>query len=153
MCVKRRHGYGALIRLNRSLLKSSQREKRLPRKRLGKILNAEKLTRSDPDVIVLPTANGFHPPREILEGPDFALLSELRAIKNRKVVSMPWTPMNWCPPRGIPARHAGDCQKPPTLSTKDIKVHEFALKFYKDVYKVDDKTAKGLRSTQWLAGL
>ena len=33
---------------------------------------------------------------------------------------------------------------------KDIKVHEFALKFYKDVYKVDDKTAKGLRSTQWL---
>lgn len=32
----------------------------------------------------------------------------------------------------------------------DIKVHEFALKFYKDVYGVDDEIAKKLRSEQIL---
>ena len=33
---------------------------------------------------------------------------------------------------------------------KDIKVHSFALKFYQDVYGVDEKTAKALRSEQLL---
>lgn len=116
----------------------------------GKILNVEQIYALDPDVIVLPTANGFHPPREILEGPDFALLSELRAIKNRKVVSMPWTPMNCARRVEYPLDMLVIAKAAYPEQFKDIKVHEFALKFYKDVYKVDDKTAKGLRSTQWL---
>ena len=33
---------------------------------------------------------------------------------------------------------------------KDIKIHQFALKFYKKVYNVDDKTAKALLSEQML---
>ena len=33
---------------------------------------------------------------------------------------------------------------------KDITVNEWVLDFYKKVYRVDDTTAKGLRSTQWL---
>ena len=116
----------------------------------GKILNVEQIYALDPDVIVLPTANGFHPPRENLEGPDFALLSELRAIKNRKVVSMPWTPMNCARRVEYPLDMLVIAKAAYPEQFKDIKVHEFALKFYKDVYKVDDKTAKGLRSTQWL---
>ena len=33
---------------------------------------------------------------------------------------------------------------------EDIKVHSFALKFYQDVYHVDENTAKALRSEQLL---
>jgi iron complex transport system substrate-binding protein len=32
----------------------------------------------------------------------------------------------------------------------DIRVADWVLNFYKKVYKVDDKTAKELRSVQWL---
>ena len=116
----------------------------------GKILNVEQIYALDPDVIILPTAKGYHPPRELLESPDFALLSELRAIKSRKVYSLPWTPMNCGRRVEYPLDMLVIAKAAYPEQFKDIKVHEFALKFYKDVYKVDDKTAKGLRSTQWL---
>jgi len=32
----------------------------------------------------------------------------------------------------------------------DIKVHEWVLEFYQNVYGVDEETAIGLRSAQWL---
>ncbi len=116
----------------------------------GKILNIEQIYALDPDVIILPTSNGYHPPREILEGPDFSLLSELRAIKNRRVCAMPWTPMN-CSRRveyPLDMLIIAKAAYPELFS--DIKIHEVALQFYKDVYHVDDATARGLRSAQWL---
>lgn len=116
----------------------------------GKVLNTEQIYAVDPDVIVLPTSNGFHPPREILEGGDFALLSELRAIKNRRVVAMPWTPMNCARRVEYPLDMLVIAKAAYPERFKDVKVHEEALKLYKHVYRVDDKTAKGLRSSQWL---
>lgn len=116
----------------------------------GKVLNAEQIYALDPDLIILPTSNGYHPPRELYEGADFAILSELRAIKGRRVYAMPWTPMNAARRVEYPLDVlivAKACY--PELFA-DIKVHEYALRFYKDVYGVDDATARGLRDTQWL---
>lgn len=116
----------------------------------GKILNAEQIYALDPDLIILPTSNGYHPPRELYEGADFAILSELRAVKDRRVYAMPWTPMNAARRVEYPLDVlivAKACY--PELFA-DIKVHEYALRFYKDVYGVDDATARGLRDTQWL---
>ena len=60
----------------------------------GVPMSAEQVHALDPDVIVLPTSNGYHPPRELYEAPYYANLAELRAVKNKRVYAMPWTPMN-----------------------------------------------------------
>lgn len=114
------------------------------------ILSAEQIYALDPDIIILPTSNGYHPPRELYESPSFEILSELRAIKDKRVFAMPWSPMN-CSRRVeylLDMLIIAKAVYPEKF--QDIKVHEFALKFYKDVYGVDDETAKKLRSTQIL---
>jgi iron complex transport system substrate-binding protein len=116
----------------------------------GKILNAEQIYALDPDLIILPTSNGYHPPRELYEGPDFAILGELRAIKNHRVYAMPWTPMNGSRRVEYPLDILIIAKACYPERFADVKVCDFALDFYKKVYRVDDATAKGLRSTQWL---
>lgn len=116
----------------------------------GVIMSAEQIYALDPDVIVLPTANGYHPPRELYESPDYVMLQELKAVKNKRVYSMPWSPMNCSRRVEYPIDMLIIAKASYPELFKDIKVHEFALKFYKDVYGVDDKTAKELRSQQIL---
>ncbi|MDR2387833.1 MAG: ABC transporter substrate-binding protein, partial [Deltaproteobacteria bacterium] len=60
----------------------------------GVPLSAEQIYALNPEAIVLPTWNGYHPPREIYETAYFSNLAELEAIKNKRVTAMPWTPMN-----------------------------------------------------------
>ncbi|MDE7314758.1 MAG: ABC transporter substrate-binding protein [Mucispirillum sp.] len=114
------------------------------------ILSGEQVYAIDPDVILLPTQNGYHPANELLQAPYYKNLNQLKAVQNKRVYALPWTPMN-CSRRVeypldilIIAKAAY-----PELFT-DIKVHQFALDFYKKVYNVDDKTAKALRSEQLL---
>ena len=120
----------------------------------GIALSPEQIYALDPDAIVLPTANGYHPPRELYEAPYYSTLNELRAVKEKRVYAMPWTPMN-CARRleylldflviakaAYPERFA------------DFGVYAFALDFYQKVYQVDAATAKSLASTQildWMA--
>ena len=42
------------------------------------LLNAEQVLALDPEVIFLPTAAGYHPPRELSEAPYFRELQRLR---------------------------------------------------------------------------
>ncbi|MDQ1276026.1 MAG: iron complex transport system substrate-binding protein, partial [Euryarchaeota archaeon] len=61
-----------------------------------------------------------------------------------------WTPMNCARRTEYPIDMmviAKACY--PDLFS-DIKVHEFALDFYQDVYGVNRTTAQELRSNQWL---
>jgi len=58
------------------------------------LLNAEQILALDPDVIFLPTANGYHPPRELTEAPYFKELQYLRAVRQHRVYALPWSPMN-----------------------------------------------------------
>lgn len=116
----------------------------------GKLLNAEQVLALDPDVILLPTSNGFHPPRELYEAPYYQNLQNMRAILNKRVYAMPWTPMNCARRTEYPIDImiiAKACY--PDLFS-DIKVHEFVLDFYQDVYGVNRTTAQDLRSNQWL---
>lgn len=116
----------------------------------GVILSSEQIYALNPDVIVLPTSNGYHPPRELYESAPFQILSELKAVKEKQVFAMPWSPMN-CARRveyPIDMLIIAKAAYPQLFS--DIKVHEFVLKFYKDVYGVNDETAKKLRSEQIL---
>ena len=116
----------------------------------GVIMSAEQLYSLNPDVIVLPTSNGYHPPRELYESPDFQILQELKAVKNKRVYAMPWSPMNCARRVEYPIDMMIIAKAAYPDKFKDIKVHTFVLQFYKDVYNVSDKDAEALRSEQIL---
>lgn len=114
------------------------------------VLNMERLYAINPDVIVLPTSNGYHPASELLDSPDFESLNELKAVKQKRVYAMPWSPMNCARRVEYPLDMLIIAKAAYPKLFSDIKVHEFALKFYQDVYGVDLATAKALRSEQIL---
>lgn len=122
----------------------------------GVPLSAEQIYALDPDVIILPTSNGYHPPRELYEAPYFVNLQELRAVKNKRVYAMPWSPMNTSRRTEYPLDMLIIAKAAYPDRFKDIKVYDFALELYKKAYHVDDQTARGLRSTQlldWMADI
>ena len=116
----------------------------------GVNMSAEQVYALDPDVIVLPTANGYHPPRELYEAPYYANLAELRAVKAKRVYAMPWTPMNCARRLEYPLDMLIIAKAAYPERFKDIVVYEYALKLYAKLYGADEATAKGLASTQLL---
>ena len=116
----------------------------------AKVLNTEQVLAMDPDVILLATSWGYHPARELYEAPYYQNLNELSAIKNKRVYSMPWTPSNCARRLEYPIDLMITAKACYPEEFQDIKVHEWVLDFYKQVYSVDDETARGLRSAQWL---
>ena len=114
------------------------------------LLNTEQILALDPDVIVLPTASGYHPPEEIYEAPYYSMLQNLRAVQNKKVIALPWTPCN-CSKRieyPIELMMMAKIAYPEVF--KDILIHEWVLEFYQVVYGTGKEQAEKLRSVQWL---
>ena len=112
-------------------------------------ISAEQLLALDPDAIVLDTCMGYHPPEELYSAPYYQNVGELSAIKNHRVYALPWTcrstkrleyPIHVMviAKAAYPERFA------------DIDLGEWLLDYYKNVYGVDDETAKALRSAQWM---
>ena len=117
-------------------------------------MSAEQVYACDPDVIILPTANGYHPPRELYEAPYYTGLAELRAIKAKKVFALPWSPMNASRRVEYPLDMLIIAKAAYPELFSDVDVYAFALDFYQKVYNVDEASARGLRSTQlldWMA--
>lgn len=114
------------------------------------VVSTEHILKMDPDVIVLPTAQGYHPASELYTAPYYQNLQELTAVKNGRVYALPWTPYNWAKRLEYPIEAMIIAKAAyPELFT-DITVHEWVLEFYQNVYGVDEETAMGLRSAQWL---
>ena len=114
------------------------------------VVSTEHILKMDPDVIVLPTAQGYHPASELYTAPYYQNLQELTAVKNGRVYALPWTPYNWAKRLEYPIEAMIIAKAAyPELFT-DITVHEWVLEFYQNVYGVDEETAVGLRSAQWL---
>jgi len=115
-----------------------------------KVLSAEHVLALNPDVIVLSTDFGYHPPRELYEAPYYQNLQELDAVKNKRVTALPWSPCN-CDKRleyPIDVMVIAKAAYPERF--QDIDLGEWLLDFYQNVYNVDRKTAEGLRSAQWM---
>jgi len=113
-------------------------------------LSAEHLLALDPDVIFLPTAAGYHPPRELYEAPYYRLLRDLKAVRNRRVYALPWSPMNCARRVEYPIDLMIMAKGAYPDRFRDIRVHAWVLDFYRRTYRVDDAAAIGLRSAQWL---
>lgn len=114
------------------------------------VMSAEQILALNPDVILLPTSSGYHPPRELYEGKPFRNLQDLKAIKDKRVYALPWTPRNCC----IRLEHLVNLMVEAKAvypeKFADLKVNEWVLDFYKKLYGVDDNMAKKIRSAQWL---
>jgi len=106
------------------------------------IVSPEHLLAIAPDIIVLCTAAGYHPPRELYDSPCYENLSTISAVKNRRVSTLPWTPWN-CAKRleyPIDIMAIATAAYPELFS--DIDLGQWLLDFYSEVYSVDKQTAK-----------
>lgn len=114
------------------------------------VLSAEQIYALDPDIILLPTSSGYHPPRELYSAPYFQNLQRLRAVKERKVYALPWTPCNCAKRIEYPIEMMIMAKAAYPEKFADIAIHEWVLSFYRQVYGVDTAAARRLRSAQWL---
>ncbi len=113
-------------------------------------VSAEQIYTFDADVLLLPTMNGYHPAEELYTAPYYALLKDVRAVKNKQVYPLGWNPMNCAPRLEYPLELLLMAKAIYPEKFEDIVYHDFALDFYKKAYHVDDATAKGLLKTQIL---
>jgi iron complex transport system substrate-binding protein len=114
------------------------------------LLNAEQILALDPDVIFLPTSAGYHPPRELLDAPYFRELQQLRAVREKRVYALPWSPMNCARRLESPLDLLIMAKGAYPDRFRDLAVHEWALAFYRRTYLVDEQQALALRRGQWL---
>jgi iron complex transport system substrate-binding protein len=114
------------------------------------LLNAEQILALDPDVIFLPTSAGYHPPRELAEAPYFSELQHLRAVREKRVYALPWTPMNCARRLEYPLDLLVMAKGAFPDRFRDLAVHQWALAFYRRTYGIDERQALELRRAQWL---
>lgn len=114
------------------------------------MISAEQIYALEPDVILLPTYNGYHPTFELYENESYANLRELKAVRQKRVYSLPWTPMNCSRRLEYPLELLIIAKAAHPDKFTDINIGEFALEFYQKLYGVDIEAAKMLRSAQIL---
>lgn len=114
------------------------------------LLSTEHVLALDPDVVVLCTAWGYHPPSELYTAPYYQSLQELDAVKNGRVMALPWTPCNCAKRLEYPIDVMVIAKAAYPERFEDIDLAEWLLDFYQNVYDVDRETAKELRSAQWM---
>jgi iron complex transport system substrate-binding protein len=114
------------------------------------LLNAEQILALDPDVVFLPTSAGYHPPRELLDAPYFRELQQLRAVREKRVYALPWSPMNCARRLEYPLDLLIMAKGAYPDRFRDLFVHDWALAFYRRTYLVDEQQALALRRGQWL---
>ncbi len=115
-----------------------------------KIMSSEQIINLNPDVIVLPTDWGYHPPRELYTASYYENLQVLDAVINRRVWGLPYTPYNCAKRVEYPIEIMVIAKASYPNLFADLNIHEWVLDFYKEVYHVDDDTAIELRSVQLL---
>ena len=113
-----------------------------------KLVSAEHVLALDPDVIVLPTDWGYHPPRELYEAPYYQNLQELTAVKNRRVMALPWLPCNCDKRLEYPIEVMVMAKAAYPERFEDVNLAEWLLDFYQNIFNVDRETAEGLRTAQ-----
>jgi iron complex transport system substrate-binding protein len=113
------------------------------------MISAEQLLALDPDAVVLNTWNGYHPPEELYSAPYYQNVGELSAVKNRRVYALPWTPC-YSNRLEYPTHVMVIAKAAYPERFADVDLGEWLLDFYKNVYDVDDETAKTLRTAQWM---
>jgi iron complex transport system substrate-binding protein len=113
-------------------------------------LNTEQVLALNPDVFILPTSNGYHPPRELYDTADFANLGVLKAIHERRISALPWSPCNCDQRLEYPVNVMVMAKAAYPQLFSDINLEDWMIRFFRNVYRVDDSTANGLIDALWM---
>jgi len=113
------------------------------------LLSAEQVLALNPDVIVLPTWSGFHPPRELYELEGFENIREVKAIKERRVGSLPHVT---CRSERLDFAMILMVEAKIVYPERfeDVDLNEFVDEYYKDVFGVSDEQVELLKKAQRL---
>jgi iron complex transport system substrate-binding protein len=114
------------------------------------LLSTEQIYALAPDVIVLPTASGYHPPEELYAAPYYQNLQHLDAVKQERVYALPWTPCNCAKRLEYPLEALIIAKAAYPERFEDIRIYDWSLSFYQELYRVDKAAARQIRSAQWL---
>lgn len=113
-------------------------------------ISAEQILALNPDIIILPTYRGYHPPRELYESDSYRNLSELKAVKEKRVYALPYLPCNCAPRLEILINLMIEAKAAYPEKFADVNVNKWVLDYCHQIYGVDEAKAKELRSAQWL---
>ena len=110
------------------------------------IISSERLLSIDPDVIILPTYSGHHPPREMYDEERFKNVQDLSALKNKRVYSLAATP---CRDERLefPINLMIEAKAVYPDRFKDIDLDNWIRDYFKDLYGVDDDKAAELMNS------
>ena len=121
----------------------------------GVPLSAEQIYALDPDVIILPTSRGYHPPMELMEAPYFENLRELRAVREKRVYSMPYSPKNCARRAEYPLDMLITAKAAYPERFSDFSLYGYARDFYMRAYGLTEDKADEVRGYQlldWMKG-
>ena len=113
-------------------------------------VSTEQALEINPDVIVLSTSYGFHPPEELYTAPYYQNIQELKAVKEKRVYSMPYTPCNCDKRLEYPLEVLIIAKAAYPNRFHDVDLAEWTTDFYMGLYGVDRQTAENLLEKQWL---
>lgn len=107
------------------------------------IISTEHLLALDPDVIILSTYSGYHPPREMYEAERFGKVQDLRALKEGKVYSLSATP---CKSERLefPINLMIEAKAIYPERFEDIDLDEWIRDYFMGLYNVDEEKADEL---------
>lgn len=112
------------------------------------IISYEQIVSTDPDVIILGTASGYHPPGELYTSPYFKSLRDLTAVQKGNVVSLPYEPRNAARRLEFPIDLMVIAKATYPELFEDIDLKDWTLNFYKDTFGVDSDMARKLWAAQ-----
>lgn len=107
------------------------------------IISAERLLSMDPDIIILSTYSGYHPPKEMYEEQRFEKIQELKALQNGRVYSLAATP---CKDERLefPINLMIEAKAVYPDRFEDIDLEGWTRDYFKELYGVDDEKANEL---------
>lgn len=116
------------------------------------IISTEHLLALDPDVIILPTYSGFHPPSEMYEAERFEKLQDLRALKEGRLYSLTATP---CKSERLefPINLMIEAKAIYPDRFEDIDLEEWIRDYFMGLYGVDEEKADELMDSLILSYL
>ena len=112
------------------------------------IISYEQIVSTDPDVIILGTASGYHPPGELYTSPYYKSLRDLTAVQKGNVVSLPYEPRNAARRLEFPIDLMVIAKATYPELFEDIDLKDWTLNFYKDAFGVDSDMARKLWAAQ-----
>ena len=113
------------------------------------IMSSEQLLNLDPDIIIITSYGGFHPPREMYEEERFKNIQDLRALKDKRVYTLAPTP---CRSERLefPINLMIEAKAVYPERFKDIDLDEWIGNYFQGLYHVDDETVEELKEAKML---